>query len=131
MALWDKIGSSGDVEDLRGSRSGLVLGGGITGILLTAALLFLSGQSAPEVLETILTQGMSTTSQQAPFEDSKNYKGFAEKVLGSTNDFWSQQFTKTSKAYEPPRLVLFRDITQSGCGVASSQVGPHYCPADK
>src|SRR5690606_27246777 len=32
--------------------------------------------------------------------------------------------------YEKPKLVLFRDATRSSCGIASSQVGPHYCPGD-
>ena len=27
--------------------------------------------------------------------------------------------------------MLFRQLTQSGCGVASSAVGPHYCPTDQ
>ncbi|MGE3246247.1 MAG: neutral zinc metallopeptidase, partial [Beijerinckiaceae bacterium] len=33
--------------------------------------------------------------------------------------------------YEPPRLVIFSRVTRSGCGVAQSQMGPFYCPADR
>ena len=33
--------------------------------------------------------------------------------------------------YKDPSLVLFRDAVSSACGMASSQTGPFYCPADK
>lgn len=133
MALWDRLGTGGDIEDRRGQRSTLALGGGITGLILTAAFLLLSGQSGTQVLETILSQAteQDSTSQQAPFEDSANYKGFTSSVLGSTNEYWGKVFSDSGQTYTPPHFVLFRDATQSGCGVATSQVGPHYCPTDQ
>lgn len=131
MALWDRIGSSGNVEDRRGSRPGMIVGG-LSGLVITAAVLFLSGMSGDQILETLLTQTASdSTSQQAPFEDSTNYKGFAEKVLGSANDFWSKVKVAEGTSYTPPSFVLFRDMTQSGCGLATSAIGPFYCPSDQ
>lgn len=132
MAFWDRLGTGGDIDDRRGG-SALAIGGGVTGLLITAAFLLLSGQSGTQVLETILNEaiGQSTTSQQRGFEDSDNYKSFASTVLGSTNEYWSKQFSKDGQTYTPPQFVLFRDLTQSGCGLASAQVGPHYCPADQ
>jgi predicted metalloprotease len=38
---------------------------------------------------------------------------------------------QTGRDYRRAKLVLFRDYTQSGCGVAQSQSGPFYCPADQ
>jgi predicted metalloprotease len=38
---------------------------------------------------------------------------------------------QTGKPYRHAHLVLFRDYTQSDCGVAQSQTGPFYCPADE
>ncbi len=55
---------------------------------------------------------------------------FIKKVLGSTEDVWNQLLPKYGYRYEPPVLVLFRGATQSGCGFASAQVGPFYCPVD-
>ncbi|MEO5499176.1 MAG: neutral zinc metallopeptidase [Candidatus Saccharimonadales bacterium] len=132
MALWDKIGSRGNVEDHRGSRSTLALSGGITGLIITAAVLLLSSQSGSQVLETILGQALqTTTTQQEPFTDSTDYKGFTEKVLGSTNEYWTGVYSARGQTYTPPTLVLFREATQTGCGTGTSQVGPFYCPADQ
>jgi predicted metalloprotease len=127
MALWDRLGTGGDVED----RRGLALGGGITGLIITAAFLLLSGQSGTQVLETVLTDALSQSTQQTAFEDTTGYKGFAETVLGSTTSYWSKVYQSKGQTYTPPKFVLFRDLTQSGCGLASAQVGPHYCPADQ
>jgi hypothetical protein len=39
--------------------------------------------------------------------------------------------SKQGRDYRRSKLVLFRNYTQSGCGVAQSQTGPFYCPADE
>ena len=36
-----------------------------------------------------------------------------------------------SRGYTPAKTVFYTDAVQTGCGAASSQVGPFYCPADK
>ena len=127
MADWDKIGSIGDIDDRRGA-SGLVLGGGtaIVGIVVYLALSYFGIQVDPTTLNQVIdTVGGNTTSQTAEAPND-GYKEFAGKVLGSTNDYWRANVTN----YEEPRLVLFRSATKSACGVATSQVGPHYCPLD-
>ena len=35
------------------------------------------------------------------------------------------------RGYTPAKTVFYTDSVQTGCGYASSQVGPFYCPADK
>ena len=38
-------------------------------------------------------------------------------------------FSRSGRTYEPTKLVLFKGTTQSGCGFASEESGPFYCPA--
>ncbi len=56
---------------------------------------------------------------------------FIKKVLATTEDVWTQILPKYGTRYRPPVLVLYRGATHSGCGFASAQVGPFYCPADQ
>jgi len=56
---------------------------------------------------------------------------FIKKVFKTTEDVWSRLLPKYGIRYKNPRLVLFRGQTVSGCGYASAQTGPFYCPADQ
>ncbi len=56
---------------------------------------------------------------------------FVRVVLADTEDVWHEEFRKTGRTYEEPRLVLFSQGIDSACGYASSAVGPFYCPADR
>ena len=132
MAFWDKIKSRGNVEDRRGFGP-LAIGGGslgLGGLAIILLLNYLSGGDITDVInqlpEQIPTSQLSTES----FEGADNYEVFAATVLGSTNDYWTQVFAQNNATYTPPKLVLFRGATQGGCGVSSSEVGPHYCPLD-
>lgn len=139
MARWDNIGSRGNVEDRRGLGGGAALagGGGVLAIVLTLALNYF-GISVPQsTVEDILGQVQQLQSQQvsqadqpAEFRGEDDYELFASRVVGSSNDVWKEVFARNGRTYDEPRLVLFRGVTRSGCGLASSQTGPHYCPAD-
>ncbi len=56
---------------------------------------------------------------------------FVSRVLKSTEDVWSDIFRQMGRQYREPRLVLFRDATQTSCGVGQSAMGPFYCPPDQ
>ncbi len=56
---------------------------------------------------------------------------FAKKVLASTEDVWKHILPKYGIKYREPTMVLYRGHTTSGCGFASAQMGPFYCPADQ
>ena len=56
---------------------------------------------------------------------------FIKKVLGSTERIWNKELQKYGLRYQEPVMVLYRGSTRSGCGHASSQMGPFYCPADQ
>jgi len=56
---------------------------------------------------------------------------FMGAVLDDTNELWADTFKRSGQPYTPTTLVLFDGATRSGCGAASSQTGPFYCPADQ
>lgn len=92
MAFWDKIGSSGNVEDRRGMGGGGLAISGITGLVLFLAFMFLGGQDTT-VLDQLLgqvSQQQATQSGEQPpeFQGADDYEVFASKVLGSNNDTW-------------------------------------------
>jgi len=62
--------------------------------------------------------------------DEKNAV-FIKKVLGSTEEIWNEVLPKYGMRYKEPVMVLYRGSTRSGCGHASAQMGPFYCPADQ
>lgn len=57
---------------------------------------------------------------------------FVSVTLADTEEVWSAIFSEqVGEPYEPPTLVLFKNVTQSPCGDASGATGPFYCPADR
>ena len=132
MAEWGKIGSRGNVEDRRGFGS--VAGGiSLTGVVVLLLFNILTGGTPEDVLtqlNEIPVERQLGVSKEA-FEGEDSYEVFASTVLGSNNEMWSRVFEKDGQTYTPPKLVLFRSATESGCGLSTSQVGPHYCPLDE
>ncbi len=65
----------------------------------------------------------------APVDQVKDDKNaaFISTVLASTEDVWKKELP----GYREPVMVLYRGSTRSGCGYASAQIGPFYCPADQ
>lgn len=137
MARWDKLKSRGSVDDRRGLSGGAKgLGGaGLVGVLVLVGINLLTGGNVDlnSVIEQLQTVQPTNSSQIQPdeFKGQDDYEVFASTILGSSNSVWEQVFASSGNSYTPPTLVLFRNATQSGCGYASSAVGPHYCPNDQ
>jgi len=133
VARWDRIRSRGNVQDRRGmSRPGVAIGGlGGVGLIIYLLVSILGGGGGLEDVIGQLEPSQRPVEQPAEFQGEDDYQVFTETVLGSTNDTWEDIFTTSDLAYVEPTLVLFRDVTRSGCGNASSAVGPHYCPLDE
>ena len=59
------------------------------------------------------------------------------RIIGTVNAvqaYWNAalpRFTNNRVAYENSPTVLYSGQTSSGCGTASSQMGPFYCPTDR
>ncbi len=138
---WKNLRGSGNVEDRRARPGGRTMAGGaggigVVGLLIFLAVQFLGGGGSgidPSVLEQLQPAGTNAQSSGPEVEltaEEQEYEEFVTKVIGDTDFVWDQIFTEAGLTYQPPRLVLFRTSTQSGCGGANSQVGPHYCPLD-
>jgi predicted metalloprotease len=56
---------------------------------------------------------------------------FVSFVLDDVQNTWRSILADRHVPYEDAKLVLFRDMTQSGCGTAQSTMGPFYCPLDE
>lgn len=75
-------------------------------------------------------QSTNTTTQSGTIVSDEEAQ-FISKVLGSTEDYWTQEFKKNNLTYEAPTLVFYQDQTQTACGIGQAQSGPFYCSADK
>jgi len=129
--LWQGRRESDNVEDARGSGGGgrLVLGGGIGTVILVVLYLVLGGD--PQALFNSQQAQLPQTAQydsQAPRDEASK---FVAVVLADTEDAWNEIFRQMGREYQEPRLVLFTDMIQSGCGFASGATGPFYCPQDR
>ena len=79
----------------------------------------------------LLGVGGSTHSQPVDkVKDEKSAK-FMKTVLADTEDVWREILPQYGLRYTDPTMVLYRGQTRSGCGHASAQMGPFYCPVDK
>lgn len=131
---WGGRRQSDNMEDRRGVSGGQVaVGGGIIGVIILVINMFMGGDST--LLNDINNQLQQSSNQGGePVELSARDKEMGEMVnaiLVDTEDVWAKIFSENGKTYEDPKLVLFRDGVQTGCGNASSASGPFYCPEDR
>jgi predicted metalloprotease len=109
----------------------LPVGGGIGGIIVFIIFLVLSGalnglggsgSSGGTVPGGGAFQSLNPKDDQAQFVNA---------VTVDVQTFWEKRFQESGKTYPQTVTVLFSGSTQSGCGIASSQTGPFYCPGDQ
>lgn len=130
---WRGRRESDNVEDRRSGgfgRGGLALGGFGTIAVIVIGLLL--GKNPMELLQAV-NQGQPAQEQTSqpnnPAEDEA--ASFVKVVLADNEDVWHKLFEEKGLQYTEPKLVLFRDAVESGCGNAASSMGPFYCPADQ
>jgi predicted metalloprotease len=121
------------VSDRRGARSlGLPVagGGGIVGIIVLLLTLYLnSGGGVPSANGISVGGEQSDLSSQCRTGEDANQREDCRivGVINSVQGFWGQRLS----GYTKSTTVFFTDQTNTGCGAASSAVGPFYCPVDK
>lgn len=123
---------SSNVDDRRGRRGGKIAGVGIGGAIIIGIICLILGKNPSEILNNSqLTGGAETETAYQPTAEEEELAKFAKQILAGTEDVWTAEFKKMGKTYVPPKLVLFTESVQSGCGGATSSTGPFYCSADQ
>lgn len=125
---WKGRRQSGNVEDRRGMRPGLVVGGGGLATLVVLAIALLTGMDPRELMQTVPSANTGQPAGPPPADDPEAQ--FVSVILADTEDTWKEMLPALSREYEEPRLVLFSDAVESACGMAPSAVGPFYCSRD-
>jgi predicted metalloprotease len=141
---WTGLRRSGNIEDRRGGGGfgrgfgggalgggggGLprvpLTGGGIVVLLLVVAITVFAGDPLN------LLGGSSRGLTGSPDPSQAAAADMTSVILASTEDVWRDVLAKRGVTYQEPTLVLFDYQVDSGCGYASSVVGPFYCPRDR
>ncbi|NRH26200.1 neutral zinc metallopeptidase [Pseudomonas sp. MS19] len=132
---WERGRRSDNVVDARsggGRRVGRLSLGGIAAVVVIGLLM---GQDPLQILGQLAGQAVqpgAPSSQQSSEPAANDQQSeFVRAILGDTEDTWGEIFQNAGQQYRDPKLVLFRGQVRSACGVASSAVGPFYCPGDQ
>jgi predicted metalloprotease len=133
---WTPGGRSEDLEDRRDEGGGGGIGGthiGIGGFLILLVLSVIFKKDFFSLLGNNAVMPGQTTSQPDPQRDAREEPTvqFVSFVLDDVQKTWTGILQQQGVPYEHAKLVLFRDVTSSGCGAAQSATGPFYCPADE
>ena len=128
---WQGRAGSGNVEDRRGMGMALPVGGGIGGLVLLLLFSALTGTNPIDIINSSPPASESTGTTGSDSLENDPQAQFVSVVLKDTEDVWNEVFRQRGADYQEPRLVLFTDATQSGCGVGQSAMGPFYCPNDQ
>ncbi len=147
---WEDNRRSSNVEDRRGESQ--KFGSKMSGGSIVALLPLIKNLLGTKIGRIILIVGViayfvfglnplslldgsgATSAQTSQVVDKKaddKSAQFVSAVLAQTEDIWHKIFASNNLKYSDAKLVLFRNGINSGCGFASSQVGPFYCPADQ
>ena len=135
---WEGRRQSSNVEDRRGLRSTggkVIAGGGVIGVIVLLLQVFggETGQNVANVVNQFNQGGSQQAVEQVELTaEQKKIGQFTATVLADTEDVWTQLFEENGYGtYRKPKLVLFSQSVNTGCGQASAAVGPFYCPADE
>jgi predicted metalloprotease len=125
-------GGAGMLLGLVASRFGI--GGVIVLVIIMAAFGGLGGLTGGGGggEQQGVAPGQQVTQQSAAqvcSEDSTTR--FSCQVLASTEEHWTRLFAAEGRTYQAPRMRVYSNRGNSGCGAAQSAMGPFYCPTDQ
>jgi predicted metalloprotease len=130
------------VEDRRGmGGGGIALGGGglgAAGIIIYLLFVLLGGGGGGTFggLDGIeVGPGAAATGSQLDCSSGADANERQDcRILGDVNSvqaYWKGWFQAHGRRYTPATTVFFTGSTDTGCGTATTDVGPFYCPVDK
>jgi uncharacterized protein len=130
----------GQVQDRRGGGmrrgGGIALGGGLGTIVLVAAYLLFGGNLGD--LGNLAAPGEGPANPSSDLSACKTGEDANQsedcRILGYINSiqaYWQKEFADSGEQYTKADTVFYDGVTSTGCGTASAQVGPFYCPPDK
>jgi len=80
---------------------------------------------------SLVGMGGSSAGKVANEAKDNEMSAFMSTTLAYTESVWNEILPQYGMKYKEPGMVLYRGGTRSGCGHASSAMGPFYCPADQ
>ena len=138
---WQDQEGSDNVEDDRGMSGGTMAIGGAPACSSIMVIWALGGNPVQflQQQQQLQQQGGQPGAQQpgapqqrgAPPPGEEELVKFVKVVLKDTEVVWGDLFAKQGMHYRNPKLVLFTGQVDSACGLASTAVGPFYCPEDE
>lgn len=124
------------MRGMRGGR-GMALGGGagVVGVVVVLLITLLGGEgvdlSALQSLEGVIAGGQQ---QGEVIEECRSGEDAEEsrdcRLIGTVNSIQAY-WNGAVDGYQPAVTVFFSGSTSTGCGAASADVGPFYCPSDQ
>ncbi|NNH71571.1 hypothetical protein HLB23_17140 [Nocardia uniformis] len=131
----DRVSSGGGP----GMGGGMALGGGALGLIALVVTLLLGGDPGSVLgqftgADSQAEQGTAGTPEHCKTGADANKYVDCRVVLTvqSLDAVWDSELAKqTNRQYTEPAVRLFSGVINTGCGQASSAVGPFYCPADE
>jgi len=132
----------GSVNVRRGGGGGGMRAGGLGcgGIVIVLLGVFVFGADPAQMIGMVegtqqsapQSQGQVASNESAAeICDDNSYSTESCNALGSLNETWQPLFADADIPFQQPTLVFYQGGTRSGCGAASSAMGPFYCPADQ
>ena len=130
------------VQDTRGRggfprRGGVAIGGGagLVGVILFILIQLLGGGGATSGALPGIDQvqgGQTNLAEECKTGADANAKEDCRvvAVVNSLQEYWAAEFQRSGRQYQMAPTTLFTGGVQTGCGAASSEVGPFYCPRD-
>lgn len=147
MRFDDNAGlDASEVSDLRGEGGGgvggrVLLGGGglgVVGLVIYFVLSQIGGVGSPSGSAGLsqlgsgqqVSNGSLASECRTGADANRNHDCAVVAMINSIQDYWTDQFARSGKTYRKATTNFFNGGVRTGCGSATSDTGPFYCPAD-